>query len=138
MENKQCPPWIARKRGFQEGMTHAINNIFLDDAEETRGCYQHRESIVLPNLDMIFDKCRNNKLSAEEYVQIKLKRMGYQVIDCRRVGDGHPDFIAIKNNTRVFVEVKSTEDGLRMEQGKWIMKHPQNKVIIYWVDYYEN
>jgi len=133
---KQCPPWVTKQRAFQKGVAHAVDTIFLSQASETKGYYQHRESVVINNLDMIFDKCRNNKLDAEEYVMIKLKRMGYKVIDCRKYGDGHPDYIAIKKDKRVYIEVKSTNDGLRMNQAKWIMKNPDKKVIIFWVEYY--
>ncbi len=134
MIQKTCPPWIVKRRAFQQGVAHAVDTIFLKEAEKTRGYKQHRESVLIPNLDMIFDKCRDKKLTAEQYVLEKLKRMGYEVIDCRQYGEGHPDFIVIKDNKRAFIEVKSTNDGLSMSQGKWIMKNPEKKVIIYWVD----
>ncbi len=132
---KTCPPWVAKKRAFQKGIAYAVDPLFLSEVGKTRGYKQHRESVLISNLDMIFDKCRDTKLTAEEYVWKKLERMGYKIIDCRRVGDGHPDYIAVKDNKSVFVEVKSTGDGLAMNQGKWIMKNPDKKVIIYWVDF---
>ena len=134
MINKQCPPWVAKKRNFQKGVAHAIDNIFLEDVKETKGVYQGRESVVINNLSMIFDKCRTKDMTAETYVDKKLVLMGYKVIDCRQYGQGHPDYIAIKGKTRVYVEVKSTGDGLSMSQGSWIMKNPDKKVIIFWVE----
>lgn len=131
---KQCPSWVVKKREFQKGVAHAVDTIFLDDVKETRGYYQHRESVIINNLSMIFDKCRTKEISAEDYAKYKLARMGYKIIDCRKYGGGHPDYIAIKENKRVYVEVKSTNDGLSMSQGKWIMKNPDKKVIIFWVE----
>ncbi len=86
MINKQCPSWVVKQREFQKGVSHAVDTIFLDDAKETRGHYQHRDSVVINNLDMIFDKLQTKNLSAEDYVSNKLKRMGYKVIDCRMAG----------------------------------------------------
>lgn len=129
-----CPSWVTQKRGFQRGVAHAVDTIFLDDARQTRGYKQHRETVILPNLNMIFDTCQQIDLSAEDYVWKKLERMDYKIIDCRQYGEGHPDYIVIKGNTRVYVEVKSTNDGLRMEQAKWIFKHPEKQVVIYWVN----
>lgn len=131
--NNMMPPWVARKKGFQEGVTHAVETIFLDEAKYTRGFYQHRNSILIKNLNMIFDTCQKKDLPAEDYVKIKLEKMGYQVIDCRRIGQGHPDYIAMKEGRKLYVEVKSVGDGLRMEQARWIAKNPDKNVIIYWV-----
>ena len=130
---KTCPPWVAKKRGFQQGVAQAIDTIFLKEVEATRGYNQHRESVVIQNLDMVFDTCQKIDVKAEDYVMEKLKRMGYSVIDCRRYGEGHPDYIAIKGNVRVYVEVKSDDDGLRLSQAKWIVKNSDKKVILYWV-----
>lgn len=46
---------------------------------------------------------------------------------------GMPDFFLVKNDSIFFVEVKSSNDGLKIDQLIWMQKNPDFKKIIFCV-----
>lgn len=47
---------------------------------------------------------------------------------------GRPDLIALKDKEICLIEVKTNRDGLRREQAKWIDKHTNFNVIIFYLE----
>ena len=90
--------------------------------------------IFLPNLKIIVDKMPNYKIKVEEYVGKKFEEMGYEVTYCMHYRNGHPDLICKKGLEVLYVEVKSSTDGLRLSQAKWILNNKDKQCLIYFLD----
>lgn len=123
---------------LRKDITEQVTRIIYDDAfdklEKELGSLKNKDSVVMfPNLSIIYEKDNVSITDYEIHVKNVFERMGYQSRDCRFVCGGHPDWIFTKDMERIYVEVKSPTDGLRPMQGAWILKHPDKKVIIYYI-----
>lgn len=92
----------------------------------------------LDNVRVIVDsnRCRGD---AESYVLKKLEGEGIKVACPRTPGQshtepGHPDLICFYERGREYVEVKYRKDHISVAQLKWMVEHPDRRVVIYCVE----
>jgi len=84
-------------------------------------------------LIFIFDKIRvSDRIDAEEFFKNKALKSGYS---CEKNNGekGTPDFRVWRGGKEFYVEVKTNDDGLRIEQARWIKNNPKKKVVIYYL-----
>lgn len=70
--------------------------------------------------------------NAEEYVKRKLIASGFKVTDTRRYfleEPGHPDFYIEFDSLRIYIEVKSQFDGIKLNQFEWALENNQQVVV---------
>jgi integrase len=103
-----------------------------------RGNRLWERAIKLDNVRVIFDteRCKGD---AESYVLEKLEKKGIRVARPKTPGrscteTGHPDFICFYETGREYVEVKYKKDHISAAQLKWMVNHPDRRVVIYCVE----
>ena len=74
-----------------------------------------------------------DKIDAESHVRNLYSIQGYSVE--RNSEAGHPDFIFTDSEgVKLYVEIKTNGDGLKMEQVKWVKEHPEIEVLVYYLN----
>lgn len=117
----------------------------------------------LKNVSLEFLKCDDNKTNAEDFVmkfyeenkKLIVKKFNYRYTCGYKANEitknidkgtsnvissllsdvrGQPDLIVLSDNIFFLIEVKNTGDGIRSQQMKWYLRHPEIPVRIVYVD----
>lgn len=70
------------------------------------------------------------RINAEDYIKNFFLLKGYNVKKFYGRPKGIPDFLCSKGNKNFYVEVKTNNDGLRINQIKWINENKDKKIFV--------
>lgn len=106
------------------------------------------------NLKFLYEEIELNKgINAEDYVKRKFENFGFRVFKMSKESKiaershisyvlkkefkqkGKPDFFCIGNDGfEFFIEVKTKNDGLKINQIKWILENPNCLVYVFYLN----
>lgn len=141
-EEKRLYRGLAREENQITSPTQELNiKIILHESDSTdaeKACRQYYESLGFNVFKTTNKKMFEKMISTLETPKNRLKRTDILL-------PGIPDFFVYKQfkkekkiyvNDYFFVEAKSSNDFLHYSQIIWILRHPNEKVIVFWLRNY--